>query len=234
VRWKCSAFISPFSTCAELGRARSGDRRAAHAGRRGVDYKSLAEPARIAILSAELESPRLLHSPHLTYSDLARSERGVLEMAADIHRRFGAAALPNYVISKCQSVSDLLEVAVLLKEVGLLRGNALAVNIVPLFETIDDLERSPAIMRAAFALPFYRRWVDGRDGWQEVMLGYSDSNKDGGYLTANWSLYRAELALVDAFASTASSCGSSTDAAARSGAAAGPASKRSSLSPRAA
>jgi len=164
-----------------------------------VDYKSLAEPARIAILSAELESPRLLHSPHLTYSDLARSERGVLEMAADIHRRFGAAALPNYVISKCQSVSDLLEVAVLLKEVGLLRGNALAVNIVPLFETIDDLERSPAIMRAAFALPFYRRWVDGRDGWQEVMLGYSDSNKDGGYLTANWSLYRAELALVDAF-----------------------------------
>ena len=163
-----------------------------------VDYKSLAEPARIALLSAELESPRLLHSPHLTYSDLARSERAVLEVAADIHRRFGPAALPNYVISKCQSVSDLLEVAVLVKEVGLLRGNALAVNIVPLFETIDDLERSPAIMRAAFALPFYRRWIDGRDGWQEVMLGYSDSNKDGGYLTANWSLYRAELALVDA------------------------------------
>jgi phosphoenolpyruvate carboxylase len=125
----------------------------AGAGRR---YKSLAEPARIALLAAELESPRLLHSPHLTYSDLARSERAVLEVAADIHRRFGAAALPNYVISKCQSVSDLLEVAVLLKEVGLLRGNALAVNIVPLFETIDDLERSPAIMRAAFALPFYR------------------------------------------------------------------------------
>ena len=164
-----------------------------------VDYKSLAEPARVALLSAELESPRLLHSPHLTYSDVARSERAVLEMAADIHRRFGAAALPNYVISKCQSVSDLLEVAVLLKEVGLLRGNALAVNIVPLFETIDDLARSPDIMRAAFALPLYRRWIDGRDGWQEVMLGYSDSNKDGGYLAANWSLYRAELALVDVF-----------------------------------
>jgi phosphoenolpyruvate carboxylase len=164
-----------------------------------VDYKSLAEPARIALLAAELESPRLLHSPHLTYSDLARSERAVLEVAADIHRRFGAAALPNYVISKCQSVSDLLEVAVLLKEVGLLRGNSLAVNIVPLFETVDDLARSHAIMDAAFALPSCRRWIDGRDGWQEVMLGYSDSNKDGGYLTANWSLYRAELALVDAF-----------------------------------
>ena len=103
------------------------------------------------------------------------------------------------MISKCQSVSDLLEVAILLKEVGLLRGESLAVNIVPLFETIDDLERSAAIMRDAFALPFYRRWLEGRDGWQEVMLGYSDSNKDGGYLTANWSLYRAELALVDAF-----------------------------------
>ena len=164
-----------------------------------VDYKSLAEPARVALLSAELESPRLLHSPHLTYSDVARSERAVLEVAADIHRRFGAAALPNYVISKCQSVSDLLEVAVLMKEVGLLRGNALAVNIVPLFETIDDLARSHDVMRAAFALTFYRRWVDGRDRWQEVMLGYSDSNKDGGYLTANWSLYRAELALVDVF-----------------------------------
>jgi phosphoenolpyruvate carboxylase len=164
-----------------------------------VDYKSLAEPARIALLADELASPRLLQSPHVTYSDLVRSERAVLEVAAGIHRRFGAAALPNYVISKCQSVSDLLEVAILLKEVGLLQGNALAVNIIPLFETIDDLQRSPDIMREAFALPFYRRWIEGRDGWQEVMLGYSDSNKDGGYLTANWSLYRAELALVDAF-----------------------------------
>ena len=151
------------------------------------------------MLQRELAGPRLLHSPHLAYSDLARSELAVLQMAADIHRRYGAAALPNYVISKCQAVSDLLEVAILLKEVGLLRGESLAVNIVPLFETIDDLERSATIMRDVFALPFYRRWIEGRDGWQEVMLGYSDSNKDGGYLTANWSLYRAELALVDAF-----------------------------------
>ncbi len=164
-----------------------------------ADYAALPEPERIAVLQRELAGPRLLHSPHLAYSDRARSELAVLAAAADIHRRYGAAALPNYVISKCQSVSDLLEVAILLKEVGLLRGEALAVNIVPLFETIDDLERSATIMRAAFALPFYRRWLACRDGWQEVMLGYSDSNKDGGYLTANWSLYRAELSLVDAF-----------------------------------
>jgi phosphoenolpyruvate carboxylase len=162
-------------------------------------YAALPEPERVALLDAELASPRLLHSPHLAYSERTHCELAVLDVAADIHRRFGGAALPNYVISKCQSVSDLLEVAILLKEAGLLQGDALAVNIVPLFETIDDLDRSAAIMRGAFALPRYRRWLEGRHGWQEVMLGYSDSNKDGGYLTANWALYRAELALVDAF-----------------------------------
>src|SRR5207249_377465 len=86
-----------------------------------------------------------------------------------------------------------------LKEVGLLRGPDLALNIIPLFETIDDLKRAASIMSKAFSLPCYRRWLVGRDDWQEVMLGYSDSNKDGGYLTANWALYRAELMLVDAF-----------------------------------
>ena len=164
-----------------------------------ADYPSLAEHERCLLLERELASPRLLHSPHLRYSEQTRSELEILGVAADIHRRFGAAALPNYVISKCQSVSDLLEVGILLKEVGLLQGDALGVDIVPLFETIDDLGRASAIMRAAFALPSYRRWLDGRGGCQEVMLGYSDSNKDGGYVTANWALYRAELALVEAF-----------------------------------
>ena len=127
------------------------------------------------------------------------SELAILRVAADIHRKFGAAALPNYVISKCQSVSDLLEVGILLKEVGLLRDDALALNIVPLFETITDLQQCGAIMRDAFALPAYRRLLRGRGDWQEVMLGYSDSNKDGGYLTANWALYRAEMQLVETF-----------------------------------
>ena len=163
------------------------------------DYAALVEAERIALLAREVASPRLLYSPHLEYSPLAASELGILNAAADIHRRFGAAALPNYVISKCQSVSDLLEVGVLLKEVGLLRGDALALNIVPLFETIDDLRRCADIMTEAFALPCYRAWLGGRGDWQEVMLGYSDSNKDGGYLASNWALYRAELALVEAF-----------------------------------
>src|SRR5207248_1955820 len=117
--------------------------------------------------------------------------------AADIHHRFGSAALPNYVVSKCQSLSDLLEVALLLKEVGLASPGRLMVNIVPLFETIGDLGRAHDIMGAAFRLPVYRRWLGSRGRWQEVMLGYSDSNKDGGFVTANWALYRAELKLIE-------------------------------------
>jgi len=162
-------------------------------------YRSLDEDARVALLTRELAGPRLLTSPHLDYTPRVASELAILRAAADIHARFGAAALPNYVISKCQSASDLLEVAVMLKEVGLLRGTALALNIIPLFETIDDLARCGDIMRASFGVPIYREMVRGRGDWQEVMLGYSDSNKDGGYLTANWSLYRGEMLLVDAF-----------------------------------
>jgi phosphoenolpyruvate carboxylase len=163
------------------------------------DYARLDEAARVDVLSRELAGPRLLASPHLDYSPRVVSELAIVRTAADIHARYGAAALPNYVISKCQSASDLLEVAVLLKEAGLVRGDALALNIVPLFETIDDLARCGDTMRAAFAVPLYRAMVAGRGDWQEVMLGYSDSNKDGGYLTANWALYRGEMLLVDAF-----------------------------------
>jgi len=165
-----------------------------------ADYLALDEAHRVEVLTAEIASPRPLVSRHLDYTERTKSELAIVTAAADVHRRYGPRALPNYVISKCQSVSDLLEVAVLLKEAGLLRGDRLAMNIVPLFETITDLEGCGAIMRDAFALPLYRRLVAGRDDWQEVMLGYSDSNKDGGYVTANWALYRAEMQLVEAFA----------------------------------
>ena len=163
------------------------------------DYLALAENERSALLARELDGPRLLHSPHLEYSDRVHSELAILEVAAGVHRRLGRAALPNYIISKCQSLSDLLEVAILLKEVGLLRGSDCAMNIIPLFETITDLEQGARVMDEAFRLPCYREWLRRRDGWQEVMLGYSDSNKDGGYVTSNWSLYRAEQALVEVF-----------------------------------
>jgi phosphoenolpyruvate carboxylase len=164
-----------------------------------ASYASLDEPARVAALAAELANPRPLRSPFVDYSDRARGELAIVDAAASVHADYGAAAVPNYVISKCQSVSDLLEVAVLLKSAGLFRNGASALDIVPLFETIDDLERAGRIMREAFALPAWRAIVDGRGGRQEVMLGYSDSNKDGGYLAANWALYRAERDLVEAF-----------------------------------
>ena len=164
------------------------------------DYLQRSEGDRVALLTAEVRSPRPLVSPHLDYSERTRSELDIVAAAAGIHRRYGPRAIPNYVISKCDSVSDLLEVAVLLKEAGLLRGNDLAVDIVPLFETIDDLARCGSIMRDAFSQAEYRELVKSRGDAQEVMLGYSDSNKDGGYLTANWALYRAEMQLVEAFA----------------------------------
>ena len=169
----------------------------ARAGVHG-DYASLPERERVELLVRDLESPRLLDTPHVVRSERLASELAILTAAAEIHHRFGSAAVPNYVISKCESVSDLLEVALLLKEVGLASPRRLTMNIVPLFETIHDLERCAEVMRAAFRLPIYQRWLSHRGRWQEVMLGYSDSNKDGGFVTANWILYRAELALIDA------------------------------------
>jgi len=162
-----------------------------------ADYAALPEDARVSLLGRVLADPRLLHSPYVALSERAASELAILRKAADVHARFGARALPQYVISKCQSVSDLLETAVLQKEVGLMRDGRAAMAIVPLFETITDLTRCGEVMSAAFALPAYRTLVSAQDELQEVMIGYSDSNKDGGYLTANWALYCAERTLVD-------------------------------------
>lgn len=165
------------------------------------DYAALAEPRRVALLAGELAGPRPLRSPHLQYSALAESELAILAAAAAGRARLGASAVPHYVISHCQSLSDLLEVGLLLREVGLLRpGEApvLELDIVPLFESIDDLERAGAVMAAALDHPLYRQWVRSRGDEQEVMLGYSDSNKDGGYLASNWALYKAAAALREA------------------------------------
>jgi phosphoenolpyruvate carboxylase len=165
------------------------------------DYRALDEPGRVALLVRELGNMRPLSSSHLSYGEETATELGMLNVAADAHRRYGPRSMPNYVISKADSVSDILEVAVLLKEVGLLRPREgrLDVDIVPLFETIGDLQHCGPIMDALFALPAYRRLLASRGNVQEVMLGYSDSNKDGGYLTSTWELYKAELTLVELF-----------------------------------
>ena len=169
------------------------------------DYRSLAEPDRVEVLAAEVAIRRPLIGEGAQLSELARKELDIVASAARAVKVFGPAAVPNYVISMCQSVSDMLEAAVLLKEVGLLSviGGVSGldihapVGIVPLFETIDDLQRGSSILEQALDLPVYRAIVSARGDSQEVMLGYSDSNKDGGYLAANWALYRAELDLVE-------------------------------------
>jgi phosphoenolpyruvate carboxylase len=165
------------------------------------DYRALDEPGRVALLVRELGNMRPLSSAHLSYGEETANELAMLAVAADAHRRYGPRSMPNYVISKADSVSDILEVAVLLKEVGLLhsREGRLDVDIVPLFETIGDLQHCGPIMEGLFALPAYRRLLASRGNVQEVMLGYSDSNKDGGYLTSTWELYKAELTLVELF-----------------------------------
>ncbi|TVS86974.1 phosphoenolpyruvate carboxylase [Mycobacterium helveticum] len=173
------------------------------------DYGSLPEQERVALLAGELATrrplvgERALGAPPACggLSDLARGELGVVAAAAHAIRTYGPAAVPNYVISMCRSVSDVLEAAILLKEAGLLDVAGpqphCPVAISPLFETIDDLHNGAATLHAMLELPLYRALVAARGDCQEVMLGYSDSNKDGGYLAANWAVYRAELALVE-------------------------------------
>ncbi|HMY79054.1 MAG TPA: phosphoenolpyruvate carboxylase, partial [Thauera aminoaromatica] len=168
----------------------------------GTAYASLDEDARCALLLEELATARPLASPHVRYTDETEGELAIFRAARQAHLRYGTAAIRNCIISKTDDVSDLLELAVLLKEAGLLRPleNALDVNIVPLFETIGDLENAAGVMARIFSIPAYRGLLEARDHTQEVMLGYSDSNKDGGFLTSGWALYKAEGELVETFA----------------------------------
>src|SRR3981081_1557408 len=170
------------------------------AGMPGTSYLALDEDERIAVLLKELRSTRPLASRFVKYSEETVGELDVLRAAAEAHSLFGANVIPQCIISMCQGVSDMLEVAVLLKEVGLVDPSGRsALNIVPLFETIEDLQACATIMDRLFSLHEYRRLVDSRGGVQEVMLGYSDSNKDGGFVTSGWELYKAEIGLIGVF-----------------------------------
>jgi phosphoenolpyruvate carboxylase len=171
------------------------------AGRPDVDYSSLDEAGRTGVLAAELATPRLLSSPYVEYSAETRSELAILQTAAQMHQRYGAACIPNYVISKCDGASDVLEVVLLLREAGLYRATDahLGCNVIPLFETIPDLRNAAGAMDALLSIPVYGRMLAARGNAQEVMLGYSDSNKDGGYLTSRWELFKAQTELVATF-----------------------------------
>jgi len=168
------------------------------------DYAALAEEAKQTLLLRLLDDARPLRVPDADYSPLAKSELAIFAAARTARARFGAAAIRHYIISHTETVSDLLEALLLQKEVGLLRGT-LAENatcdliVVPLFETIEDLRNAAPIVRAFYALPGIHALIQRAGAEQDVMLGYSDSNKDGGIFTSNWELYRAGLALVALF-----------------------------------
>jgi phosphoenolpyruvate carboxylase len=169
------------------------------------DYSALDEPARRACLLTLLNDARPLRVHGAVYSRLAMDELEIFETARGALASHGRAAIRHYIISHTEEASDLLEVLLLQKETGLLTGTLdqgarAALITVPLFETISDLRRSEPIMREFYALPGITPLVLASGSEQDVMLGYSDSNKDGGAFTSNWELYRAETALVALFA----------------------------------
>jgi phosphoenolpyruvate carboxylase len=168
------------------------------------EYSLLDESAKRALLLRLLQEARPLRVVGAAYSQHALGELGVFEAAHEAHQAFGREAIRHYIISHTESVSDLLEVLLLCKEAGLMRGSLglqaeCDLIISPLFETIGDLREAPGIMRAFYALPGIQELVAASGNEQDIMLGYSDSNKDGGVFTSNWELYRAEIALVELF-----------------------------------
>ena len=168
------------------------------------DYPALDEAARRTLLLSLLNDARALRVRGAEYSPLALGELAIFETALASRQRFGPQALRHYIISHTEDVSDLLEVLLLQKEAGLVRGtldrDAVAdLIVVPLFETIGDLRNAEPIMRAYYALPGVTEMVVRSGAEQDVMLGYSDSNKDGGIFTSNWELYRTEVALAEMF-----------------------------------
>ncbi|WP_370651890.1 phosphoenolpyruvate carboxylase [Brevundimonas sp.] len=164
-----------------------------------ADYSGLDEEGRLAVLAAELASPRLLFSPYAEYADETLKERGILQAAAEALAAFGPQAIRTHIVSKTDAASDLLEVYLLLKEVGLYRPEdpaACPIQAAPLFETIEDLRASRPTLERLLKEPSALAVAKAR-GVQEVMIGYSDSNKDGSYLTSGWELHEASRALVE-------------------------------------
>ncbi|WP_211438976.1 phosphoenolpyruvate carboxylase [Corynebacterium glutamicum] len=167
-----------------------------------ANYRELSEAEKLEVLLKELRSPRPL-IPHGSdeYSEVTDRELGIFRTASEAVKKFGPRMVPHCIISMASSVTDVLEPMVLLKEFGLIAANGDnprgTVDVIPLFETIEDLQAGAGILDELWKIDLYRNYLLQRDNVQEVMLGYSDSNKDGGYFSANWALYDAELQLVE-------------------------------------
>ena len=166
------------------------------------DYLALDEPGRVAVLVREIENPRPLVRPHAGYTPETAEALAVFATARRLQAELGREACDVYIVSMTAGASDLLEPLLLAKESGLFSveggGARSELQVVPLFETIEDLDRCAGLMRDLFALPVYRRHLAAWGNLQQVMVGYSDSNKDGGFVTANWKLYQAQGALAAA------------------------------------
>ena len=160
-------------------------------------YSDLSEDKKCQILLKELlEDPRILSATHADKSELLEKELAIFQTARELKDRLGEEVIRQNIISHATSVSDMLELAVMLKEVGLIDTEKARVQIVPLFETIEDLDRSEETMRSYLSLPIAKRWIASKNNYQEIMLGYSDSNKDGGYLSSCWTLFKAQQQLT--------------------------------------
>lgn len=161
------------------------------------DYSSLSEEEKCQILLKQLlEDPRILSATHEPKSELLQKELEIFKTARQLKDAIGEEVIKQNIISHSTSVSDLLELAIMLKEVGLIDENGARVQIVPLFETIEDLDNSCNTMEKYLSLPIAQKWIASKDNYQEIMLGYSDSNKDGGYLSSCWTLYKAQQQLT--------------------------------------
>jgi phosphoenolpyruvate carboxylase len=173
-----------------------------------ANYSALSEGDKREVLLRQLNDARPLRMPHAPYTPHTLGELAIFDAARTGRAQLGPHAIRHCIISHTESVSDMLEVLLLQKEAGLMRGllsedARTDLIVVPLFETIEDLAQSATIVREYYALPgiqaMVRRGSSDGYGEQDVMLGYSDSNKDGGIFTSNWSLYQAETALVQLF-----------------------------------
>ena len=161
------------------------------------DYSSLSEEEKCQVLLKQLlEDPRILSATHESKSELLQKELEIFKTARQLKDAIGEEVIKQNIISHSTSVSDLLELAIMLKEVGLIDENGARVQIVPLFETIEDLDNSCDTMEKYLSLPIAQKWIASKDNYQEIMLGYSDSNKDGGYLSSCWTLYKAQQQLT--------------------------------------
>ena len=161
------------------------------------DYSSLSEEEKCELLLKQLkEDPRPLSiNDENKQSEELRKELAIFRTARKLKDKLGDNVIKQNIISHTTSVSDLLELAIMLKEVGLVGSDFARLQLVPLFETIEDLENSYEVMDKYLSLDIVKKWVSDNRSYQEIMLGYSDSNKDGGYLSSGWSLYKAQQEL---------------------------------------